>query len=64
MEKAQSLRVGDPLDSATYLGPVITGEQQQLVLEAVGQAGPRGGPPVDWWRHRTPPKGISCPRRC
>jgi aldehyde dehydrogenase (NAD+) len=38
VEKAQSLRVGDPLDSATYLGPVITGEQQQLVLEAVGQA--------------------------
>ena len=37
-ERAKSLRMGDPLDSATYLGPVITGEQQQHVLEMVDQA--------------------------
>ena len=38
VEKAQSLRVGDPLDSATYLGPLITREQQQQVLDRVGEA--------------------------
>jgi alpha-ketoglutaric semialdehyde dehydrogenase len=38
VERAQSLRVGDPLDSATYLGPLITAEQKQLVLETVAQA--------------------------
>lgn len=36
--KAASLRVGDPLDSATYLGPVITAEQQELVLDTIDQA--------------------------
>ena len=36
--RARELRMGDPLDAATYLGPVITAEQQNIVLDTIEQA--------------------------
>lgn len=38
VERAKSIRMGDPLDAATYLGPVITADQQRLVLTSVEEA--------------------------
>lgn len=38
VERAASLRMGDPLDAATYLGPLITADQQRLVLASVAEA--------------------------
>ena len=41
-EKTKSLKVGDPKDPDTIIGPLITGSALQLVKDRVGQAVARG----------------------